>query len=58
MRHVILYRGEDSYWIAECPSLPGCLSQGDTRDAALANIREAIRGYIRALEDDHMLVPH
>jgi predicted RNase H-like HicB family nuclease len=57
MRHVILYRGEDSYWIAECPSLPGCLSQGETRDAALANIREAIRGYIRALEEDHLPVP-
>jgi predicted RNase H-like HicB family nuclease len=57
MRHVILYRGEDSYWIAECPSLPGCLSQGETRDAALANIREAIRGYIRALEDDNLPVP-
>jgi predicted RNase H-like HicB family nuclease len=58
MRHVILHRGEDSYWIAECPSLPGCLSQGETRDAALANIREAIRGYIRALEDDNLPVPH
>ena len=57
MRQVILYLGEDGYWVAECPSLPGCISQGETRDAAIANIREAIRGYIRALEDDKLPVP-
>ncbi len=43
MRQVLLYRGEDGYWVAECPSLPGCVSQGKTRDAAIENIREAIR---------------
>jgi len=37
-----LDRDEDGVWIAECPSIPGCVSQGDTRDEALANIREAI----------------
>jgi predicted RNase H-like HicB family nuclease len=57
MRHVILYRGEDGYWVAECPSLPGCVSQGETRDAAIANIREAIGGYVRALEEDHLPIP-
>ncbi|MBI4467207.1 MAG: type II toxin-antitoxin system HicB family antitoxin [Acidobacteria bacterium] len=57
MRQVVVYRGEDGYWIAECPSLPGCVSQGETRDAALENIREAIRGYIRALEEDNLAVP-
>ena len=57
MRQVILYCGEDGYWVAECPSLPGCISQGETREAAIANIREAIRGYIRALEDDKLPVP-
>ena len=54
---MILYLGEDGYWVAECSSLPGCISQGETRDAAIANIREAIRGYIRALEDDKLPVP-
>jgi predicted RNase H-like HicB family nuclease len=39
-----LDRDEDGIWIAECPSIPGCVSQGDTRDEALANIREAIAG--------------
>lgn len=37
-----LERDEDGVWIAECPSIPGCVSQGDTRDEALTNIREAI----------------
>jgi len=37
-----LDRDEDGVWIAECPSIPGCVSQGDTHDEALANIREAI----------------
>ena len=51
MRKVILYPGEDGYWVAECPSLPGCTSQGKTRAKAAANIREAIEGYEAALED-------
>jgi len=37
-----LERDEDGVWIAECPSIPGCVSQGETRDEAVANIREAI----------------
>lgn len=37
-----LERDEDGVWIAECPSIPGCVSQGTTHDEALANIREAI----------------
>lgn len=57
MRQVIVYSGEDSYWIAECPSLPGCISQGRTREEAITNIREAIRGYIAALEEDSLPVP-
>ena len=56
MRQVIIYPGEDGYWVAECPSLPGCISQGKTREEAIANIREAIQGYIAALEEDHLPV--
>ena len=37
-----LERDEDGVWIAECPSIPGCVSQGQTREEAVANIREAI----------------
>jgi predicted RNase H-like HicB family nuclease len=57
MRQVLLYKGEDNYWVAECPSLPGCVSQGRTKEEALANIREAIEGYIEALEEDRLPVP-
>ena len=57
MRQVIIYPGEDQYWVAECPSLPGCVSQGRTREEAIENIREAIQGYIAALEEDQLAVP-
>ncbi len=39
---VILTPGEDGYLVAECPVIPGCISQGRTREEALRNIREAI----------------
>jgi predicted RNase H-like HicB family nuclease len=39
---VTIAQDEDRVWIAECPSIPGCVSQGDTRTEAIANIREAI----------------
>ncbi len=51
MREVIIYRGEDNYWITECPSLPGCVSQGKTKEEAIINIKEAIEGYIAVLKD-------
>ncbi len=57
MRQVIIYPGEDGYWVAECPSLPGCISQGETKEEAVANIKEAIRGYVAALEEDSLQVP-
>jgi predicted RNase H-like HicB family nuclease len=57
MRQVILTPGEDGYWVAEVPSLPGCISQGKTRGEALTNIKEAIEGYIAALKDDGIPVP-
>nr|WP_039737614.1 type II toxin-antitoxin system HicB family antitoxin [Hassalia byssoidea] len=41
-RKVLLYPGEDNYFVVEVPSLPGCISQGKTREEALANIQEAI----------------
>ena len=57
MRQVVIYPGEDGYWVSECPSLPGCVSQGKTRKEAIKNIREAIDGYIAALEEDNLPVP-
>jgi predicted RNase H-like HicB family nuclease len=41
MRQVIIYPGEDGYWVAECPSLPGCISQGMSKEEAIVNIKEA-----------------
>ena len=57
MRQVIPIKGEDGYWIAECASLPGCVSQGKTKEEAIANVREAIRGYIATLKEDGLPVP-
>ncbi len=57
MRQVIVYPGEDGFWVAECPSLPGCVSQGKNREEAISNIREAIEGYILALKEDNLPIP-
>ncbi|GAB4479386.1 MAG: hypothetical protein OHK0044_26890 [Burkholderiaceae bacterium] len=57
MRQVIIYPGEDGLWVAECPSLPGCVTQGTTREEAIANVREAIEAYILALTEDGLPVP-
>jgi predicted RNase H-like HicB family nuclease len=40
--NMTLDRDEDGVWIAECPSIPGCVSQGHTKDEALTNVQEAI----------------
>jgi predicted RNase H-like HicB family nuclease len=57
MRQVIIYPGEDGYWVAECPSLPGCISQGGTKEEAIENIKEAIEAYTSALKEDGLPVP-
>ncbi|TVP64839.1 MAG: type II toxin-antitoxin system HicB family antitoxin [Nodularia sp. (in: Bacteria)] len=56
-RQVLLYPGEDGYFVVEVPSLPGCISQGKTREEALANIEEAIALYIEVLQDRGEPVP-
>ena len=57
MRQVIVYPGEDGWFVAECPSLPGCVSQGKTKEEAIANIKDAIKEYVGALEEDGLPVP-
>ena len=57
MRQVMIYPGEDDYWVAEVPSLPGCISQGKTREEAITNIKEAIHAYIDALAEDGLIIP-
>jgi predicted RNase H-like HicB family nuclease len=48
---VILERGEDGYFVAHCPSLKSCWSQGKTREEALQNIREAVELYLEPTPD-------
>ena len=47
---VLIEQDEDGVYVAEVPSLPGCISQGETREQALENIKEAIAGYLESLE--------
>jgi len=54
---VIIEQDEDGMFIAEVPSLPGCISQGTTRDEAVVNIREAIQAYIESLQKHNEPVP-
>lgn len=56
-RTVLLSIGEDGYLVAEVPSLPGCISQGKTRQEALENICEAIELYIESLIKDGEIIP-
>ncbi len=57
-RPVRMYQEEEKTWIVECPGLPGCISQGQTKEEALRNIQEAIRAYVAAaLQEDHLPVP-
>ncbi|AET65721.1 type II toxin-antitoxin system HicB family antitoxin [Methanothrix harundinacea] len=57
MRQVIIYPGEDGFWVAECPSLPGCISQGRSKEEAIEKIKEAIEVYTAALAEDGIPVP-
>ena len=54
---VLIEQDEDGNFVATCPTLPGCISQGDTRQGALANIRDAIAGYIESLRKHGEPVP-
>jgi predicted RNase H-like HicB family nuclease len=48
---------EDGGYVVHCPALPGCYSQGDTRDTAIDNIREAIEAYLESLKMDNLPIP-
>lgn len=43
---VTIHRDDDGVWIVECPSIPGCVSQGATKDEALANVEDAIKACV------------
>jgi predicted RNase H-like HicB family nuclease len=48
----IIDRDEDGVWIVECPRIPGCVSQGETKDQALANIQDAIIACFQVRRDN------
>ena len=54
---VIIESGRESGYVALCPALPGCVSQGRTKHAALKNIKEAIEAYVESLLEDCLPVP-
>lgn len=51
MRYKVLLQASDEGYSVSCPGLPGCWSQGATEEEALANIEDAIREYLAAIED-------
>jgi len=54
---VIIEQDEDGVFVAECPSLPGCITQGNSRIEALTNIKDAIEGYLYSLKKHNEPVP-
>jgi predicted RNase H-like HicB family nuclease len=55
---VVVHEAEEGGYWAEVPALPGCVSQGETIDELLANVREAIEGYLSADPDEPAADPH
>ena len=55
--HVFIRKGEDGFYVIECLDLPGCISQGKTREEALANIQEAIQLYLETLKANKIQIP-
>ncbi len=56
-RKVLIFQDEDGYFVAEVPSLPGCISQGETRDQVIENIKEAIALHIEVLIERGQPIP-
>ena len=54
---IIIEPDEDGVFVAECPALPGCISQGTTRAEALDNIKDAIQGYLTSLRQHDEPIP-
>ena len=54
---ITIEQDEDGVFVAECPTLPGCVSQGKSRKEALSNIKDAIEGYIESLKKHNEPIP-
>ncbi|KJU82847.1 Uncharacterized protein family UPF0150 domain protein [Candidatus Magnetobacterium bavaricum] len=54
---ILIEQDEDGVFVTQCPALPGCIGQGRTRQEALVNIKDAIKGYIESLEKHNDPIP-
>ncbi|MBF0521075.1 MAG: type II toxin-antitoxin system HicB family antitoxin [Nitrospirae bacterium] len=54
---ILVEQDEDGVFVAQCPALPGCISQGKTRQEAITNIADAMKGYIESLEKHNEAIP-
>ena len=54
---ITLEQDEDGMFVVECPTLPGCISQGKTREEAIHNIKDAMQGYLQSLKKHHEPIP-
>ncbi|MGA2296342.1 MAG: type II toxin-antitoxin system HicB family antitoxin [FCB group bacterium] len=54
---IFIEQDENGIYVAECPTLPGCISQGNSRQEALANIKDAMEGYLFSLQKHNEAVP-
>ncbi len=55
--HVHIEQDEGGYFVAEVPALPGCLSQGKTKEDAIRNIQEAVEGWLEVMDGVGMILP-
>ncbi len=54
---IVMELDEDGTYVVECPTLPGCVSQGETRTEAIRNIKDAIEGYLESLKKHNEPIP-
>lgn len=54
---IVIEQDEDGMYVAECPALPGCVSQGSTREEAITNVKDAIHGYLESLKKHDEPIP-
>jgi len=54
---ILIEQDEDGVFVTECPSLPGCISQGKTRKEAIENIQDAIKEYLKSLKKHNEPIP-